>query len=201
MSNNIKYYLFIYFGLTFLFFTGCQSDPPIPKPRTFPRMELQNKNPIIFNLESCPFTFDFPDYAEVKKDKTFFGEAPPHPCWFDLHIPAFDASIYLSYHDINGREDFDDLIRDTYKIANKINQRSDYMEEVRVQNENGIGGIKFLFEGAAASPIQFYMSDTTDHFLKGALYYNARVKADSMMPATNFLLTDIDLLLSSLEWK
>ena len=85
-------------------------------------------------------------------------------------MPVFNANLFLSYHEIGSRKEFDRLIRDTYKITDQINKRSDYMEEIRVRNSAGVGGMKFLFEGAAASPVHFYLSDTTQHFVKGALY-------------------------------
>jgi len=180
---------------------SCTSDPPVPKPRTFPRMTFPERINNTVRLAECPFTFEFPTYGTIKTQSSFFGETPPHPCWFDIHISDFNADLYISYHEIEVRKDFEDLIRDTYKIAGKINQRSDYMEEIRIKNGAGIAGMKFLFDGAAASPLHFYMSDTTTHFVKGALYYNERVRPDSLQPATEFILNDIDHLLSTLRWN
>lgn len=180
---------------------GCQSDPPVPKPRTYPKLIFPERNLTTIDLEYCPFTFQFPSYAQIDQKKTYFGEEPPNPCWFNLHIPSFNADLYLSYHPIKKRKDFDKLIADTYKITNQINRRSDYMDEARIFNKNGAGGMKFEFEGAAASPIHFYLSDTTQHFLKGALYYNSRVQPDSLMPATQFILEDIDVLLGTFSWR
>ena len=182
-------------------FVQCQTDPPVPKPRTYPRMIFPDRNPVQIDLDECPFSFQFADYSEIIRNKKFFDEEAPHPCWFDLQLPVFNADLFLSYHPVNSRSDFDDLIRDTYRIAGQINRRSDYMEEVKVRNGFGVGGMKFLFEGAAASPIHFYLTDTTQHFLKGALYYNQKVRPDSMMPATSFIIEDIDAMLSSFKWK
>ncbi len=184
-----------------LVFVQCTTDTPVPKPRTFPRMTMPARTPVNMNLTACPFVFEFSDYAKVNHDKKFFKEQPPHACWFDLHMPDFNADLFLSYHPISTRKDFDKLIADTYKITNQINRRSNYMEELRIENSSGVSGMKFLFEGAAASPIHFYMSDTTQHFVKGALYYNHKVHADSMQPATQFILEDIDRMLASFRWK
>lgn len=164
-------------------------------------MIFPERNMTTVSLPECPFSFDFPTYAEVDRNKTYFDEEAPHPCWFNLHIPDFNADLFLSYHEIKQRKDFDKLIGDTYKITNQINRRSEYMEEARIRNRQGVSGMKFTFEGPAASPIHFYLSDTTNHFLKGALYYNERVRPDSLMPATIFIMEDIDRLLGTFSWK
>ncbi len=180
---------------------GCTSNPPVPKPRTYPRMVLPERAQVTINLVECPFIFDFPDYGRINRNKTFFNESTPHACWFDLNMEAFNANLFISYHAIKTRKDFDQLVRDTYKITDQINKRSDYMEEIRMRNENGVSGMKFEFEGAAASPIHFYLSDTTMHFVKGALYYNNSVRPDSLAPATRFIKEDIDRMLASFQWK
>ena len=164
-------------------------------------MDFPDRTSVAFQLAECPFSFSFSDYAQIVRNKKFFEEDPPHACWFDLSMPDFNADLFLSYHPITSRTEFDDLIRDTYRIASQINRRSDYMEEIRIRNQYGVGGMKFLFEGAAASPMHFYLSDTTQHFLKGALYYNQKVRPDSMLPATAFIVTDIDAMLSSFRWE
>jgi gliding motility-associated lipoprotein GldD len=164
-------------------------------------MVFPDRIPGTINLNECPFTFDFPTYAQVNRNTTYFDEATPHPCWFDLHLPDFNADLFLSYHPISSRKDFDKLVGDSYKIANQINRRSDYMEESSIKNNRGVSGMKFLFEGAAASPIHFYLSDTTQHFVKGALYYNEKVRPDSLLPATEFIMEDIDGLLASFQWR
>ena len=190
-----------FFAFLILFLSSCQSDPPVPKPRTYPKLIFPARVLSTVILPECPFTFDFPTYAEVDRKQTFFDEAPPNDCWFNLHIPAFNADIYMSYHPVTSRKNFDKLIRDTYKITNQINRRSDYMDEALIKNQYGAGGMTFSFEGAAASPMQFYLSDTTNHFLKGALYYNSKVRPDSLMPATQFIMEDIHGMLATFRWK
>ncbi len=188
-------------ALIFFLLLSCTADVPVPKPRTFPRLTLPERNPVSFDIPTCPFEFKFPDYAQVNKSTSFFKEKPPHDCWFDLHIPSLNASLYFSYHKIKSKKEYEKLVADTYKVNTQINKRSDFMEEVRIRNTQGVGGMKFIFEGAAASPIHFYLSDTTQHFVKGALYYNDRVRPDSMAPATDFLREDIDKLLGTFLWK
>ena len=171
-----------------------------PKPRVFPKVHYPERGYVLFDSENCPFTFEIPVYSIVDQDKHFFGEDPLHICWFDVVIPIFDARIYFSYSPINSRADFDKYITDAYKIANQINQRSDFMDEI-VISRGDVGGIIMEFEGHAASPMHFLLTDTTQHFLKGALYFNTRVRPDSLAPVVEFLKEDIGRVLETFEWR
>ena len=131
----------------------------------------------------------------------FFGEAPASPCWFDLSVPALNARIHFSYHPLRDAETLDDLIQDAFTIANKINQRSNYMDEIRVRNAQGVGGLIMEFQGPAASPMHFYLTDSTRHFVKAALYYQAEVRPDSLAPVNEFLKQDLADVINSFRWR
>ena len=149
---------------------SCQEDNPVPKPRIYPKMVLPEATMSTYQLDHCPYTFQFLDAADIEQKTEFMGEDPPNECWFDLRITSLNAVLYLSYYPIKHEKSFDQLIQDNYRIITEINKRSDYTEEVKVHNLHGVGGMEYLFEGPAASPIHFYLSDTTNHFIKsGAL--------------------------------
>ena len=116
-----------------LTFAGCQDVPGTPKPRAYPRIEYPVREYKMYENPECPFTFEYPSYAEinVKKEK----------CWFDLKMNAFNARIHCSYLPLNSKEEYNDLIRDAFIIASKINERANYMEEARVTNPQGVGGL------------------------------------------------------------
>jgi gliding motility-associated lipoprotein GldD len=123
------------------------------------------------------------------------------PCWFDLFMPAFNARIHCSYLPVRDRAHFDDMVKDTYVIAGKINERSNYMEESRISNANGVGGLQLKFTGPAASPLHFFLTDTTQHFFKASLYFEAKVKPDSLAPIIAFVEEDVNKLIQSFNWK
>jgi gliding motility-associated lipoprotein GldD len=179
--------------ITVIFFSSCEERAPMPKPRAYPRVEYPERSYTTYENPECPFTFRFPGYAEiaVKKEK----------CWFDLYMPAFNARLHCSYHPLSGEDTFDDYLKDAFVIAKKINEKANYMEEARIQNPNGVGGLLLNWSGPAASPVHFFMSDTTHHFFKAALYFDSRVKPDSLAPITEFIRSDMDTLISSFSWK
>ena len=185
---------FLIIIISILCVASCQDEHNTPRPRAYPRVEYPKHELQEFTNSDCPFTFQYPKYAEVRMKED-------HPCWFDLYMPAFNARVYCSYLPVNTRADFDDMVKDTYTIAGKINEKSNYMEESRIRNENGVGGLQLKFTGPAASPLHFFLTDTTQHFFKASLYFEAKVKPDSLAPIIEFVEEDVNKMIQSFDWK
>jgi gliding motility-associated lipoprotein GldD len=187
--------------LTLLIFACNQVPDAVPKPRAFPKIIYPERRYIEFKDSDCPFSFRYPDYFKIEKQTSFLGGTPSHPCWFDLVLTTFNARIHCSYVPVSDVNPLDALVRDAFTIANKINQRSNYMDEIRVGNAQGVTGLILEFQGPAASPMHFYLTDSTDHFLKASLYYNSKVRPDSLRPVTEFIKVDIAEMLNSFSWQ
>ncbi|RLD21602.1 MAG: hypothetical protein DRI69_03560, partial [Bacteroidetes bacterium] len=146
----------------FLIFIGCNNPPDaIPKPRAYPKITYPKREYVAFEDSDCPFSFRYPDYFKIEKQTSFLGETPSNPCWFDLVATGFNARIHCSYVPVTDENPLDVLVRDAFTIANKINQRSNYMDEIRVGNAQGVSGLVLEFQGPAASPMHFYLTDST----------------------------------------
>ena len=184
-----------------LFAAACTDRAPTPKPRMYPRIEFPQKTYQQFAETYCPFSFEYPAYGKIVQQTSFFEERPSHPCWFDIVIDSLNARIHCSYYSVDSRADYDQLVDDAYNIANKINQRSNYMEDMQVSNARGVSGIIMEFTGPAASPMNFYLTDTSRHFLRGSLYFNARVDVDSLKPVADFLKADVAHLVNTFAWR
>jgi gliding motility-associated lipoprotein GldD len=138
---------------------------------------------------------------QVIRRKNFFEDKPAHPCWFDLNIPVFGATLHCSYSPVQSSRDFDGLVTDAFKIADQINLRANYMDEIRVANAHGVSGLLMEFSGSAASPLHFYLTDSTDHFLKASLYFQSRVIPDSLAPITDFLREDLAIIINTMQFE
>ena len=178
-----------------------EEEASVPKPHAYPRVEYPDRNYVAFQKEGCPFTFSFPSYFTIERKSNFFGDPIDQSCWFDLSSPTFDAKLHCSYYAIGEDKSFSELVADAFRIANQINQRSNYMDELRVENEYGVAGLALEFTGPAASPMHFYLSDTTTHFFKASLYYDSRVVPDSLNPITEFIKVDIAELINTFRWQ
>ena len=194
---------FLIIFLSFIFsFAACEEPVYNPKPRGFPKVIYPEKVYQPFTEGYCSFTFEYPTYAVVEQDESFFDEKPLNPCWFDLHIPNFDSRIYFSYIPIDKNTTFEKLKADAFKMTDWHNKKATYIDEFPIQKSNGVKGMLFKVDGPAASPIQFFLTDSLGekHFLRGALYFNTQARPDSLAPILDFVKKDVEKMLDTFEW-
>lgn len=183
-------------------FAACDEPVAVPKPRTYPRVVYPEKAYQPADAGFCPFTFEQPVYASIERDTTFFEERPPSDCWFNVSIAALNAKIYCSYYPVNSRKRFDKLVQDAFAMTQKHNIKATYIEEIQVARPaQRVYGIVYEVDGPAASPYQFFLTDSTRHFVRGALYFNTQARPDSLAPIAAFVKADVNRLIETLKWK
>ncbi|MFN7119335.1 MAG: hypothetical protein ACK4TA_21230 [Saprospiraceae bacterium] len=197
----VKNHLLSLLLLLIITFFACGEPTPTPKPRAYPRVIYPEKAYQQFDEQYCNFTFQYPTYAEIQQDTNFFEEKPAHPCWFDVYMPAFDSRLHVSYYPISQQNSFKKLKDDAFEMLDWHNKKANYIDERRVEKPNKVSGYVFILDGPAASPMQFYLTDSTHHFLRAALYFNTQVNPDSLAPVYKFVEEDIFKMLETFEWK
>lgn len=194
-SNKIFLLNILLIGILFILNTGCTSDY-IPKPRGYFRIELPDKN--YRDMDSIfPYTFEYPVYARITND----FNSPDQPYWINVDFPAFKARVHLSYKAVNNNLEV--YAEDSHSLVMKHIPKASAIEEIRIDDEiNDIHGIVYDIKGTgAASPYQFYITDSTQHFLRGALYFNTLPNNDSLAPVIEFIKEDIMHILETTRWK
>ena len=122
------------------------------------------------------------------------------PCWMDINFPQFNARIHLSYMPIHSPERFNELVEDARTFAFNHTVRATAIDQQRISRpEAGVYGLKYEIKGNAASGIQFFVTDSTNHYLRGALYFNERPRINSIQPVIDFIKADIDSLINSFQ--
>lgn len=96
-------------------FTSCNSDYTV-KPRGFFQIHFPQRSYRLFDQPGYPYSFEYPVYANVLKDSTFFGEATENPWWINIDFPQFEGRIYVSYKEI-GKNKFDKLVSDAFAMT------------------------------------------------------------------------------------
>lgn len=188
--------------LLLLFLFGCEEYTAVPKPRAYPRVVYPEKAYKPFDETYCGFTFDQPVYATIEHDTTFFEEKAKDNCWFNITVKQLNAKIFCSYYPIRDRAGFDELVKDAYQMTNTHNVKASYIEEGRVERpEDKVYGVVFNVEGPAASSYQFFLTDSTRNFVRGALYFNTEAKPDSLAPLVRFMRVDLDRMVGTLKWN
>lgn len=189
-------------GLLASVFPACEDFVPVPKPRAYPRVAYPEKAYRPFGQHYCRFTFDMPVYAQIERDTTFFDQKPESDCWFNIDVPALNAKIYCSYYPVTSRGRLDELVQDAFTLAQKHNIKANYIEEIPVHRKaDRVHGIVFSIDGATASSYQFFVTDSTRHFLRGALYFNTQARPDSLAPVLAFMKQDVNRLVETLQWQ
>lgn len=189
--------------LVTLLFPAC-SEAPVsnPKPKGYPRVFYPERGDYkLYENEDCPFTFEYPSYARIIRDSSFFGERTVNPCWFDIYVPAFDSRVYCSYYPVEGEYSFEKLRDDAFELAYKHTLKANAIEEIPFRNPHGASGFTFNLEGPVASSFMFYLTDTSDHFLRGSLYFNTQARPDSLAPLFEFLREDLLHFIQTFDWK
>jgi gliding motility-associated lipoprotein GldD len=145
--------------------------------------------------------FQMPDYFVAQRKTKFFDEDVSDDCWLNLECSDLNATIYLSYKTLSPDKNLQRLSEEAYALTFKHTQKADYIQPQEIDNQNGGVGLIYYVGGDAASNIQFFITDTTEHFMRGALYFYAHPNADSLRPVVQFMVDDIKGILASWRWK
>jgi gliding motility-associated lipoprotein GldD len=167
-----------------------------PKPRGYFRIVFPEKEYSRFD-SNCNFTFDYPSYAIIVPD----NEADAEPCWLNVVFPEFRAKIHLSYKEIKSRDALYSLIEDSREMVYKHTVKADAIKETLIIQPEHVYGLLYDLEGNSASVIQFFLTDSLNHYLRGALYFHVKSNRDSLDPVIDFIRDDISHLLKSFHWK
>lgn len=182
--------------------SSCFSNyTPIPKPKAYFEIPLPAKEYVQSNFDNCPFEFQYPKYGSVQKKELYFGNKMEDPCWFNIEFPEFNATLYFSYKDMDGKEDVQTILDETRQLTWHHTVKAEFIDERIVQKGENIHGIYYNVGGNAASSIQFYLTDSIDHFLRASLYFKNAPNIDSTKEVVQFLEQDIQYLIETFEWK
>ena len=190
----MKYRIFLFVTSFFLFVAACNSPNYTPKPRGYFRIDFPKHEYQVYDSLS-PYLFEYPLYASIEPYKK-----KSEKYWFNIDIQRFNAKIYLSYKNLNG--DFKKLSEESRSLAYKHTVKADAIEEIVFENDSTrVYGVLYGIKGDVASSVQFFLTDSSSHFLRGALYFNNHPNKDSLAPVIDFLNEDIKHFIESLEWR
>ena len=177
---------------------SCGNDP-IPKPKGFLRLEYPT--PEYKNVDvSLPFTFDKNQLAE--RIRSIKADSINNIYGVDLDYPNLKGTIYLTYKNVSSREQLLSYIKDAQNLTQKhVIKADEIIEQPYLNKEHNVYGMFYEVGGNAASQSQFYVTDSTNHFLNGSLYFYAKPNYDSIYPAAVYLKNDIQHIMESLRWK
>jgi gliding motility-associated lipoprotein GldD len=187
------------YGLLTMVISSCNSSYT-PKPVGYFKIDFPEKKYQLFDQPGYPYSFEYPVYATIVKDSTFFGEATENPWWINVDFPQFAGRIYVSYKAI-GQNKFDTLVKHAFQLTGKHTSKAYSIDDSLVATPNGIHGVFFTVGGDVATANQFFLTDSTKHFLRGAFYFDATPNADSLGIVNRFLVEDMKHLINTFKWR
>jgi gliding motility-associated lipoprotein GldD len=179
--------------------SSCNS-PFTPKPKGYFQITFPEKKYKLFDQAGYPYSFEYPVYSNVVKDSTFFGEATENPWWVNVDFPQFQGKIYLSYKQI-GESKLDKLLNDAFNLTNKHSQKAYSIDDSLMVTPNNVTGMFFKVGGDVATSYQFFLTDSTKNFIRGALYFEATPNQDSISVVNSFVAEDMRHLINTFRWK
>lgn len=197
---------------------SCNSTYTSKKQGYF-KIDFPEKSYISFNDPAYPYTFEYPVYAKITKDSSLFSNEDKNPYWINIVFPSLNGTIFISYKNIGGssvykvknpngsykdsigKNDFEKMVSDSYNLTYKNDIKAYSIEDSVIHTPNDISGIFFRLSGNVATAKQFFLSDSTHHFLRGALYFDATPNEDSLRPVNAFLQKDLNHLINTLKWR
>ena len=213
MIKRIGIFIFLFASLSLVvFFVSCRRDY-VPKPKGYNRIDLP-PHTYIDTPDSLPYSFEFSRYARITRDSSWMlmneikerlkPDAPlnSEKFWIDLIYDRYDADIEITYKEIHNRTDLmKEYVNDAYRLTNKHQVKAYSIDETILRTPKGLAASIAILTGEVPSQIQFITTDSTRHFLRGALYFKTATRNDSLAPVINYLKVDILHLLNTLQWK
>ena len=166
-----------------------------PKLRGYERIDFPKRNYHKQEVEGCNYGFELADFAFIKPDPYPGAEA----CWHNVHFPSFGATLHLSYKKIGSRPELFKLINDSRTMVYKHVMKADEIIENYI-SQQGKHGIFYELNGNTATNAQFYVTDSTSHFLRGSLYFTEKTSEDSLAPSLHFLKIEMLHMIQTLHW-
>ncbi len=187
----------IYF-LVFLLtaFTSCHEEFT-PKPKGYNRIDLPapKYKPL---TDQHPYFFEYSAYTKILRDSFSVATAD----WINIYYPQFNANIQLTYRPVNNdRKVLNALLEDARKLTVKHQIKAEAIETAIIRTDIGLHANIAELSGEVPSQFHFYVTDSTKHFFRGALYFRTATANDSLAPVIDYIKKDILHMLNTLEWR
>ncbi len=122
--------------------------------------------------------------------------------WVEIYYPTLNATIHVTYKSIGNSEKLlKEYLEDAYVLTAKHQIKAYSIDESIVKTPSGKTAIIAELDGEVPSQFQFTVTDSSEHFLRGAVYFNVNVQNDSLRPAIEFVKRDAMRLINTLEWR
>lgn len=179
-----------------LFICSCEGSY-VPKPKGYNRIDLPQHS-YMATPDTLPYRFEYSEAATLERHKSPMATKN----WIDLKYYDLGGEIQLTYLPIrNGEKDLISMVNDAFRLASKHQVKASGIERAEIKVDSITSATIFKLQGEVPSQFQFFATDSSNHFLRGALYFRTSTKNDSLEPVIDFIGEDMLHMINTLSWK
>jgi gliding motility-associated lipoprotein GldD len=179
-----------------LLITGCEKSY-LPKPIGYNRLILPD-HAYKSLPDTLPYTFEYSTHAKLLRDSSAIHEK----FWIEIYYPELKSNVHITYKRINhNKKLLEEFLKDAYTLTAKHQIKAYAIDEAISKTPSGKTAVIAELEGEVPSQFQFTITDSTENFIRGALYFDTKVQNDSLAPAIAYMKIDMMHLINTLEWK
>ena len=183
-------------SLFLILFSSCDTKQYQPKPKGYFRIDFPEKE--YQKLDSMKYySFEYPVYSTITPDYHSLHEKE----WVNIEYPSYKGTVHISYKTVDNN--LEAYLEDShYMMTKHLSRAMGIRDSVIIKPERNVYGLVYFLEGeGVASPMQFYLTDSVNHFMRGSLYFNVKTNNDSLAPVIDFIVDDVRHLIETIEWK
>lgn len=176
--------------------SSCGGDY-LPRPLGYNRIDLPER---AFETlgEAYPYFLEVPQAASVEQDSFNIDQK----AWINLNYRQMGAKVHLTYLPLGKKnDDVKMILNDAINLTAKHQIKAYGIEESILLTPKGYTAVVAELSGEVPTQFQFFVTDSTTHFLRGALYFNTALKNDSLSPVIEHIKIDMTYLINSVEFK
>lgn len=174
---------------------SCEQDY-VPKPKGYNRFILPAHEYQLLP-DTFPYQFEYSKHARLLKDTSWISDK----YWVEIYYPQIKANVHVTYKEVNNLDSLKEYLNDAYFLTAKHQIKAYAIDEAISKTPSGKTVVFAELEGEVPSQFQFFTTDSTENFLRGALYFNTQVQNDSLKPAIEYVKVDIVHMMNTLEWS
>ncbi len=187
----------IIYSLTFLLLVAACSSDYYPKPRGYNRIEFP-EHAYRSLPDSLPYIFEYSSYAKMLKDTSRISEKD----WVEIYYPRLKANVHITYKNLHQNMDLlREYLDDAYFLTSKHQIKAYAIDDIIMTSPSGKTFSIAELDGQVPSQFQFICTDSTTHFIRGALYFNTKVNNDSLRPSIEYVKVDVLHMMNTLMWS
>ena len=168
---------------------SCNNNVNLPKQKAYfaPEFEIPNYKKISLD---CNYSFNINSQASINNIKN---------CNYEIYYKNLNAKIFINQIILSNSIE---TVLNTFN--QKINENSRLSDQIIQSNyvniDKKIYSKLYSFVGNSPSNIQFYVTNQTDKFLTGSLFFETEPNYDSLFPYIDYIRNDIKKMVDSFRW-